>query len=478
MALNLSRNTKVYFTTNVDATTGSVTDGNAGYSTSNLFEIQVLDGYSFTQNTETQQITVTEGGISPLRGSRTFNTALAPVDFSFSTYLRPDKPNATSATTAVERVLWNALFGSRALNTTGVTLSKITRANNTTGDVTLYLGANVTVSSGDMIGAVLPGLGGGTASKDWSQAYRVTQAFTADTGTATFSAEAMIAPLTASATAAVAGLAYTGQWATGVTDAGGFSYTTTVGSQKHQLQRFGMIFVVDSAIYAIDNCCLTQASVDFGLDQLATIAWTGQGTTLKRLGTLTAANLSAAAASGPSSTAKYIANKLSTMSLVSKIGGPDGNTGTTSYNVAITGGNITINNNVTYLTPANLGVVNAPVTYFTGTRDISGNVTAYLKTGTDDATGTGDLLAALLASSTTDTEPKYRAVLALGGSSNTVKVEFDMPGTMLQIPTVEVQDVVSTTINFRAQPFDPAGGSNTFALNRSNELAVRYFSAP
>lgn len=53
----------------------------------------------------------------------------------------------------------------------------------------------------------------------------------------------------------------------------------------------------------------------------------------------------------------------------------------TVYTVALTGGSLSIANNVTYLTPANLGTLNVPCTYFTGTRTITSNVTAYLKTG-------------------------------------------------------------------------------------------------
>ena len=473
MALNLSRNTKVYFTTNVNTDTGVLSDAATGFSNTNTFEIQVLDGYSFTQNTETQQITVTEAGIAPVRGSRTFNTALAPVDFSFSTYFRPYRAGTTSSVTATERVLWNALFGSKTIATSASsTVTNIGRAASTDAAVSITVSPGLTVEVGDVINVVGTTTATGTATSSWNQPYRVTAAGSSVT---TISAEALIAPNTASGTTAGTGyVAYTGQWASSGTAVPNYSYTSTQGSQKHQLQKFAIIFVVDNVLYGVENCCLTQASIDFGLDQLATCAWTGQGTKLKQLSTITAATLSGSSASVQSS-AQFIANKLSTMRLVSKVGGSDAS-GTTSYTVAVTGGNITINNNVTYLTPANLGVVNTPQTYFTGTRSISGNVTAYLKTGSDDSNGTGQLLTDLLTNSATDTEPKFRAVLEVGGASNPIRVDFDMPGTMLQIPTVEVQDVVSTTINFVAQPFDPVVGNNSFALNRSNDLWIRYYA--
>lgn len=481
MALNLSRNTKVYFTTNVDSNTGVLTDATTGIASTNTFEIQVLDGYSFTQNTENQQITVTEAGISPIRGSRTFNTALAPVDFSFSTYLRPFRANNSSTVTAAERALWNALLGNKVLAaSSSATVAGILRPNSTEASVQITLTGNLSVDAGDvlnLVAATAAAPGGLTATNSWAVPYRV---LSASTGTIV-NAEALIAPISAygtgSAVASGQYVAFTGQWASGTSTTGSiFSYTSTQGAQKHQLQRGAMIFVVDNVTYCIDNVAMTQASIDFGIDQLATIAWTGQGTRLKQLTTLTSSFL-AGSATTAISTAPFIANKLSTLRLVSRIGGADAS-GTTSYTVAITGGNLTINNNLTYLTPANLGVVNQPATYFTGTRDIGGNLTAYLKTGADDPNNTGQLLTDLLALSTSDTEPKYRAVLELGGGSNATRVDFDMPGAMLQIPTVEVQDVVSTTINFKAQPFDPIIGNNAFQINRSNDLWVRYYAAP
>lgn len=470
MAINLSRNTKVYFTTNV-GTDGSITDANSGFSNANTFEIQVLDGYSFSQNTETQQITVNEAGNRPVRGSRTFNTALAPVDWNITTYFRPLR--STNVVTAAERVLWNALMGSGALSSTALSVTNITRTTTSSATVTATFGASHGLVAGDTIN-----FNGSTADSTWNQAARVT---TSSSATAVV-AEMLRAPATAAGTTSGTLSAYTGQWAQSGTQAGTFSYTSTMGSQRNQLQTFGMLFVVDNVVYGVENCALNQASIDFGLDQIAQIAWTGQGTRLKQMATVTGTHLSANSATA-TTTANYITNKLSTMTLQSKVGGSE-NTSSVAYTVAITGGNLTINNNITYLTPTNLGVVNQPVTYFTGTRSISGNVTAYLKTGADQggsATGTGTLLSTLLANANTDTEPKFKSVLHLGGVTGTsgIKVDFEMNGTMLQIPTVEIQDVVSTTINFVAQPYNPefvAGANDQFDLERSNELMVKYFS--
>ena len=59
---------------------------------SQVWKIPVLDGFSFSQATNTSEITLAEmeatDGTSR-RGRRAFNDSLAPVDFSFSTYIRP-----------------------------------------------------------------------------------------------------------------------------------------------------------------------------------------------------------------------------------------------------------------------------------------------------------------------------------------------------------------------------------------------------
>ena len=46
--------------------------------------------------------------------------------------------------------------------------------------------------------------------------------------------------------------------------------------------------------------------------------------------------------------------------------------------LVLTGGNFTIENNINYLTPEELGVVNAPLANITGARSISGSMTCYL----------------------------------------------------------------------------------------------------
>lgn len=475
MALNLSRNSKLYFTTNVVAATGVV--NTSGFTSTNTFEIQVLDGFSFSQNTNQDTVTISEAGGSPVRGQRSFNSSLAPVDFSMSTYLRPY--NATTSITAEESPLWNALFSASDISTAntitvGGTVSSAAYAfNNTTGQGTITItGTGMTysgVSVGDWV--VIGGLSHATDGVILNNSAVITAlsatSITLDLATPK-AAGAAISSITISALKF-----YKSAWAA---VASNYSIVTSGGSNLNQLQKFGLIFVVDNAVYVLDNCAMNQATIDFGLDGIATVAWTGQATALNQSTAITAAALTAGALAKRTN-AQFITNKLSTvsLSLVNAIGTA---TAGTSYAVALTGGSITINNNINYITPANLGVVNTPVTYYTGTRAISGTLNAYLKTGTGVGS-TGQLLADMLAAASSTIEPMATLTINIGGGANSTRVVVDMPSVSITIPSVDVQAVVSTAINFTAAGYVPnsTANANTFALDETNDIAIRYYSA-
>jgi hypothetical protein len=392
MALNLIRNSRVFFTTNVNSA-GTVQT--TGLTKTNTFEIQVQDGFSFSQNTTQETITLNEAGATPVRGQRSFNTTLEPVDWSFSTYIRPKfeegstvnaSPDADDFIGAEESVLWNALAGTGAI---------------------------------------------GGAGAGWTATVGLTPVSTVAFG----------------------------------------------NSNAHQLQKFGLIIVFEAVAYAIDNCAIESAAIDFGLDAIASIAWTGRGTSMRQLSATTAVDDAAngevdftggltGSAKLRDANAKYIANKLSTMTLARTTFNGQG---AKSYTVALTGGTLTIANNLTYLTPANLGTVNQAVTYFTGTRAITASVTAYLKTGTNESS---TLLSDLLTSSALDDENQFNCSIQLGGTTNSNKVVLDMPFTMVGIPTIASEQVISTTINLMPQ----AGSTTAYDIENTNELTVKYYA--
>ena len=473
MSFNLVRNSRVFFTTNVN---GFGVVQATGLAPTNTFELQVLDGFSFSQNTQSETVTLNEGGAAPVRGQRSFNTSLDPVDFSFSTYVRPRVDGGLI--TCEESVLWNAVAGSGAIGVatlTGGTFANITRSTTSDSEAVVTLtgltAASVTVGEIYTIRGIT-----GTYADEWNTPVRVTAV---DLGADTISVNYLTAPSAAAGTTVSTATSF--GFATGAFASNASSAIVTFGnSNKHQLQTFGMIMVVDGIVYAIDNCALDQASIDFGLDAISMVAWTGKGTALRQLASTTVTTGATPSfsggltgtATGKNTTAPYIANKLSTMKLISNIAGISG----TEYAIAITGGNLTIANNLTYLTPANLGVVNTPITYFTGTRAISGNVTAYLRGGSGNPTS--KLLQDMLASSATSVDPKFRIQLEVGGATNAVRLELEMNSAMLTIPTVNVEQVVSTQINFTAQGHTAEYASNAdYDITNTNELKVRYYSA-
>lgn len=496
---NLVRNTRVFFTTNVNATSGNIPTSGASFTPDNTVELQVLDGFSFKQTTQTQSIQLKEAGDTPARGQRTFNTSLDPVDFSFSTYIRPFFNSGV--VTAEEKVLWNALMSAQNIDVTGVTLggtnsptvvggtlTGISRANTSTNVVTVAITTAVYTGTPLAVGNVVNLVGcTGAQAMEWNQPARIT----ALSGTG-ITLEYLTAPSAAAGTAPT-GFAsaklFSGAWTSNAATGGVSAYAMAHfgGSNKNQLQKFGIIFAVDGALYAVDNCALDQAVIDFGLDAISMIAWTGKGTQLRQLpstavitgvpgtsATFSGAGNATGTATATNTTAPYITNKLSSMKLISGIQGNGG----VSYTVPLTGGSLTIANGIQYITPANLGVVNSAIGYFTGSRSITGTVSAYLKTGTAATpNSTATLLNDILSNVSSAAETKFRLQLEVGGATNAVRVELDMDGCMLQVPTIETADIISTNIGFTAQGTSALLADQAYDLGNTNDMTVRYFSA-
>ena len=419
---NLIRNARMFFTTNVNSVTGAIKS--SGFTTSNTREIQVLDGLSFSQATGTETVTVNEAGTNPARGQRQFNTSLEPVELTFSTYIRPKFNNNSTSDWigAEEEVLWNAFAA-----------GYVDSAPN----------------QNELIGSA-------TSSDPWVNT----------NGDST--------PVSSTGANAA--------WTVTTADASSGTPVSTLNmtnSNKNQLHKFGVIILLDGTSYAVDNCVVDQATIDFGLDAIATIAWTVRGGTLRAI---TAGSTVAGTFTGLTGNYKqkvtdapFLANKLSSVTLRAYGSTPDyssgGSPGGTEYTLALTGGSITFANNVTYLTPANLGVVNKPATYFTGTRAISGTINCYLKAGAGNSAG---LLSDMLTNSATDVEPDFKLTLNIGGSSSAAtRVELNMPSAILSIPTINTEQVVSQTINFTAQ----GATSSALDLDAENEITVKYYSA-
>lgn len=381
-------------------------------SDANTFRIGVLDGYSFSQASENTDVTVSEAGATPQRAQKRFNDSLAPADWSFQTYVRPYKHGTASIATsghhdAVENILWAALAGK------------------------------------DIAGGAL-----GSTS------------------------------------------------ASAVTRGASSTDIAFLRSDHHELLKLNIFFALENTTYRLNDCQVNQVEVDFSIDGIATLSWSGNATSIDQVTTV-AEDPSKAFHAKPGGTdtsttvstyveqlnyvditgpedADYLRNKLSTLTLAvdaaqgggAAAGGLDARTGAGAYNIAITGGSITIANNITYLTPETLGQVDKPIGSFTGARQISGSLTCYLDTKSN---GSNQLLSDLSAA-TNLISPQFNMSLFMGNASGTVpNVEFDIPKAHLSIPTIETGDVISTSIEFAAVGTGlDAGGT------AGDEMTVKY----
>jgi hypothetical protein len=561
-AVNLIRNSRVFFTTNIDSfgrvKIGAQADASAPMTTANCFEIQVLEGMSFSQNTTVDTVTLNEAGAAPVRGQRSFNTALEPVDFTFSTYIRPH--NTGSLVTAEEQYLWNAFGGAANLGAAGAAWTSaastgtvgFTNSNKHQllpfGLIILFDNAGYVIDNCALDSATIDFGIDAIAAIAWAgkgSAIRVLDGASATSASPVVFAN--VSPATPFAGSAGANTAHakntTARYITNklstlivndgindfVTTAGGAVTTVTVGTPgsgytsvptvafaaapSGGVTATGTAVLSGGAVTAVavttPGSGYTTPTVTFSAPQVAggttatgtvtvtsgaisAIVITSGGSgyttaptaTLGNLGSPTTAAVLGAVTIGTSTitgvTINTAGSGYTTAPAITFTGGGGSaaaataaiaaNVGTV-YTVALTGGNITFNNNLTYLTPANLGTVNLPITYFTGTRAITGTINAYLKTGTLE---TGGLLSDLLAGSATTVDPKFTINVQLGGpSTNATGVEIKLPAAMLQIPTINTEQVISTTINFTAQGFAGTG----YDITESNEATIVYRAA-
>jgi hypothetical protein len=389
MALNLLRNARLFVTTS---------SGTTGLTDDDTWEIPLLSDFSFSQAAETTDITVSEAGATPTRGGLRFSTALNPVDWSFSTYMRPYKINGSAAANAnqhrcLERILWHGLVSANAV------------AFGTAGN------ADVRATS--------------TTSFD----------------------------------------------------------IVTTGSNVHRFTTLYLLIKADNVWYKIGGVQVNQAEVDFGIDTIGQITWSGFGTTMTKLasaptttGSLVKEYSSPTVLTGNSTATAldmdFVIQKYTRLTITDNRN-TNGHSAQ-AYTLPITGGTLTFNNNITFLTPETLGIVNTPIGSFTGSREITGSVSAYLKTGS--AGDAGDLLEDLLGF-TSETTTSYKVDFVAGGVANTdPTVQFVMNNCHVSIPTVDVQDVLSVNIDFKATPYTGSGNSTAGDLTASNELSVKYIA--
>ena len=407
----------------------------------------ILDGFSFSQANNTSEISLTEmessGGVSR-RGRRAFNDSLAAGEWSFSSYVRPfqaagaalgtGSADASAEVHAVEEVLWAMMAGAD------------------------------TYSAGAYTRTANPAVVGGAV----------------------------------------------------ITPAGSQNTIGFAESNRSTFETANIYFVMGDAnrtVIKLKDAVVNEASIDFEIDGIATINWSGQcsevldfsGSVIEdsaipvdtdvtrdstgasdtvaigdvwldsndnyRLYVLTAINAGAASShttyvnEALTDTDNFIRNRLTQLSIngantTGLLSGAD------AYKLTLTGGNITISNNVTYITPEELGVVNVPIGHVTGGRAISGSFTCYLALDTAAMDGSGDLSRDFfedLRGLTTTVTNSVDLTFKIGGNSGR-RLELNFPTAHVEIPTHSIEDVISLESNFMALP-STIDGTNEVSLS-------------
>lgn len=198
-------------------------------------------------------------------------------------------------------------------------------------------------------------------------------------------------------------------------------------------------------VYKLDSSVVNSCSVDFDIDGIATIQWSGFAKTLTDSGTSVPSDLTGAQAIGITETTNFIRNRISTVTLSRTDVSPDD-----VYNLVLTGGSFSIENNVSYLTPEELGIVNAPLANITGARSISGSMTCYLDNDQSNSKS-GELFADLVSDTSTVRNVFDMSINIGGETSATPRIAFDLPTAHLEIPTINVEDLLTLEINFHGQ---------------------------
>jgi len=430
-------------------------------TTEGVWEMPVLDGFSFSQATNASEVTLSEmegtGGTSR-RGRRMFTDSFAPAEWSFSTYMRPFTSAGIASGTAAEK----------AAAQTVAKLAASVDGNHHAVEEVLW--------------ALLAG-----------PAYynELTDEFLAASG-----GTAYIAHSTASADIDF-----------------GQSNKSTLGTAN-------IYFVMGGTedtktVYKLKDCVVNEASADFDIDGIATINWSGMGSIIEDQGTTIPAitvnegviatnnfirnrltQLSATrfdptavvvnAATQPTAAKKYKITQLGDTNwtaigassspavgeefTVNSTTASGTGTGTAqgkarlanTYGLVLTGGNVTISNNVSFLTPETLGAVNQPIGHVTGARSVSGSFTCYLNNDTDSS---AELFEDLMNDKTTVTN-NFDLSFKIGGvSPNLPRVEMTMLNCHVELPAHAIDDVISLETSFHALPSK---------IDLTDEITVKY----
>jgi len=441
-------------------------------SASKAFAIPMLEGFSFSQSTNSSEITLSEmestAGTSR-RGRKMFNDSLAPVEWSFSTYIRPyiASGTAVSGTTIswadsnvhlVDECLWNALLSKSRIDEDGTSGKSV---------------ANMTFSggSGNVVGDVLT-LTGGTLATGYTAAKATVVTINGSAQITeveiTTPSQYTVDPTGATSSRGGANVGTVtvvmGEELDSMIDRG---TTKTVMSSKNSnvsaLNTMSMEFMIGTNVgYKLNKAVVNSATINFDVEGIATIEWSGMAATIDGITAFTAAtganSANKAINEGGTSadTEDFIRNRLTAMSVAPKTSGTSAGVSgmQTSYDLTLTGGSITIENNISYLTPEELGVVNKPIEHVTGVRNVGGSFTCYLASNSAN-NGSKDFFEDLTSAAALDViTHDFEMIFKIGGSTGTPRIEVKMPQCHVEVPTHSIEDVISLESSFTSLQSD------------------------
>ncbi len=226
-------------------------------------------------------------------------------------------------------------------------------------------------------------------------------------------------------------------------------------SAYHELTGLNIYIRTGEVWYQVKKVQVNQAEINIDIDNIAMVTWSGNGTELVPLDAapFDVKTVEVTDELFVQLQQSYLVNKLTILHVKDNLGAKK------EYNIPITGASFSVNNNITYLTPNTLSRVDRPISSFTGGITITGNLTAYLNT---NPLGTAEIYKDLLTN--LSTVNSYSISFVLGGEYEDARPAAVLvaPNAILSTPSLEVDDVLSTQIEFSAQPTELDSGDQAF----------------
>lgn len=409
--LNLQRDTEIFFST-IDLAGGDSV--NKMYP-ANTWRVDVLAGYSISQTLTAVDVAILEMGMFGDRSTSRFRNSIDPVEWGFSTYLRPTGIETHSDDTSgrvtpiADWFLWQGLLSNTSIS------DEITS--------TIYLDFETPEYDSQLVTSASP-------ISAWQPGGKFE-----------------------------------------LIERSSNSNTSSHTSNFESATEYHIYLKMDNVVYQVQEAVVNELSLDAAVDGIATCNWTGFGLDLKELtgglrddfisvsggtlnnGTVVAANASSVAntqsrhyhewATYENTESSFIVNRLSDITLTHT----PAQSAKDSYTFSTTALDFSYNNNIAYLIPEEIGRLNRPFAQSTGSRTITGSFSSYLR---NMPGGTSQFVRRIANDPRTNIADYCSANIKVGGSSAPF-VSLFMPATHFNFPTHSVDEIVSIGSEFLAQ---------------------------